>query len=164
MTDKVSTMAVCQRLIPFINSGRWGRYHTCHCMPGFFNTSYRNIRCFEPNEVYTPQGEKPVGTLDSEGAWRGECCKQCPTPSDSASADDQCVDCTDIGSSVNEYGYPVGDHGIMKPRILAGFEESLTGIVSSMPDPTPVSEPFRHLCDRFGLKCTYVTPVLVKKY
>eukprot|EP01047_Picozoa_sp_COSAG01_P014851 COSAG01_NODE_733_length_13988_cov_1136.208150_2_plen_121_part_00 len=104
-----------------------------------------------------PQDSKPVCTQDSDsGAWRGTCCQKCPVPSDSKGPDDQCVDCSDIGSSVNEYGQPTGDHGIMKPRIMAGFEESLTGKLSSLPDPSPVPTSMRKPVELNLFRCPFL--------
>ena len=80
----------------------WAVLHTCHCLPGMFNTSYMMIQCFEPMEPYfesyvlSSEKTKPVCTLATgDSVWRGDCCRKCPEPSD-RSFNDQCVDCTDF--------------------------------------------------------------------
>eukprot|EP01048_Picozoa_sp_COSAG05_P009695 COSAG05_NODE_809_length_7187_cov_20.173109_3_plen_1294_part_00 len=128
-------------------------YYSCHCSPGLFNATYVNIRCFEPNMPYvhsyalTSDKEPPDCAWSTEGVWRGnDCCKLCPEPTDQSAplpADypyDQhmCVDCTKIGNTVNEFGEPTGDHGIMIPRIVVGWDQSSTGKTRSLPGVDPM--------------------------
>eukprot|EP01048_Picozoa_sp_COSAG05_P018920 COSAG05_NODE_2858_length_2565_cov_2.436740_4_plen_264_part_00 len=113
-------------------------FHTCHCLPGMFNTSYMMIQCFEPMEPYfesyvlSSEKAKPVCTLATgDSVWRGDCCRKCPEPSD-RSFNDQCVDCTAVGSDVDEYDKPVpGVHGVMVPRVLEGWQQSGSGMIES---------------------------------
>ena len=115
-------------------------FHTCHCLPGMFNTSYMMVRCFEPMEPYTmsyvlsdsPDEPAPLCSISTgDDAWRGDCCRKCPEPSD-RSFNDQCVDCTAIGSAVDQYDRPVpGAHGVMIPRVLKGWKQSASGMIES---------------------------------
>ena len=75
--------------------------------------------------------------LDDD-AWRGDCCRPCPTPTDMAATLTECVDCTAVGNDTDLYGDPVGDHGVMTPRVLVGFSQSATGKNRSNP-PAPRS-------------------------
>ena len=121
-------------------------FHSCHCEPGRFNGTYVEIRCFESDEHYamssalTKTKARPDCTL-IEDVWRGtECCKPCPIPTDQTAPlpahypydKHMCVDCMTIGSTVNEYGEPVGDHGIMVPRVLEGWDQSASGKLRSV--------------------------------
>ena len=127
-------------------------FHTCHCDVGTFNTSYVNIRCFEPDAAYyhsfvlDDKKSAPDCKYDVD-VWRGtECCRSCPEPEDQSRelpADypyetDQCVDCSSIGSSVDAYGNPTGDHGIMTPRVLVGWSMTESGTLRAEPGVDPL--------------------------
>ena len=82
-----------------------------------------------------------------------DCCKPCPTPTDQTLplpeqsldfpySEHTCVDCTKSGRSVDEYGDPIDDHGIMMPRVTLGWAQSLSGQLRSVPGVDPLTGAF----------------------
>jgi hypothetical protein len=111
-------------------------FHSCHCKPGFFNTSYISIRCFEPQEPYFPEEPSACAPSANDPAvWDGDCCRPCPKPAfpskvlpvDYPFPNEECIQCTQIAHDVDEYGNPAAGHGVMTPHIMPQFSVSTTG-------------------------------------